>query len=87
MSEFSHKLRDSRKAKGYTQETMANAIGVQTRRYAHWEQGSYEPPLDVLARICKALDLDANYLLGIGPKPEHEQLPINVLNQIKKLVS
>jgi len=87
MSNFSKRLRSLRKGRGYTQETFASAIGVQSRRYAHWEQGTYEPPLDVLVKICIRLETTSDYLLCITDDPKHEQTPGKVLEEIKKLIS
>ena len=50
-------LRKRRRELKYTQQQVADAIGVSVRSYQKWEQGEYEPPATALLRLLSWLDL------------------------------
>lgn len=86
MDGFPKRLRASRKAKGFTQEKLAEMLSIQSRRYAHWEQGKYEPGFDLLCRICVILDTSPNEMLGFKDDVISQKDPNKVLDIIRKLV-
>ena len=51
---------------GKSQNQIAKAIGVKQPTINEYIKGKSAPALDTLAKICKYLDLDANYILGIA---------------------
>lgn len=55
-------LTRARKAKGYTQETFAEAIDVSRTTITRWESGSWEPSPYVRPRIAKALQVSLEEL-------------------------
>lgn len=57
-------LKELRKEKGVSQKEVAQAIGVTPSAYGNYEQGTREPSLDVLIKICKFFNTTPNYLLG-----------------------
>ena len=60
---FQSKLKQCRIINGYTLKEMATLIDVSPATYSHYEKGKSQPNVDVLKRIVKVLDIDANYLL------------------------
>lgn len=58
--------REARKRAGLTQEEAAERIGVATEVYGRLERGNMLPSLPTLMRLCLALSLDANPLLGFS---------------------
>lgn len=60
------RLKQERLAKGYTQKQVAIAIGVTYNAISNYESGAREPSLDILCKICKFLDVTADYLLGLS---------------------
>ena len=64
-------IAEARKKKGYTQETLAEALGVTRQAVSRWESGSAYPETENLVRLAKLLDLDLNYLL----KGEQSETP------------
>ena len=56
--------REARKKAGLTQEEAAERIDVATEVYGRLERGNMLPSLPTLMRLCRALALDANSLLG-----------------------
>ena len=78
---FSEKLQLLRKNKGYTQETLADKLGVSRQAVAKWEAGETLPDLDKCRKLADlfevTLDDLANYEpkenmgLGLPPKGKH----------------
>lgn len=58
------KLRDARKAKGYTQNELANLMGVKNNTISDWERGITEPDIDQINQLCSFLDVEPNWLFN-----------------------
>lgn len=66
--DFSNRIISARKAKGLSQETLADMIGVSRQAISKWETGEAKPDVDKLIVLAAALDLSLDYLcLGIEP--------------------
>ncbi len=50
------KLREVRKAKGFTQETIAKLIGINRASYTNIELGRKNPSLEIALRIKETLN-------------------------------
>lgn len=50
---------------GLTTVEIAEKIGVSSVMITQYKTTKKLPRLDTFARLCKELDLDANYILGI----------------------
>ena len=59
---FRDRLKQARKASGYTQESLAQAIGVKKSTVCGYEAGNSEPDMDKIIKIMSVLNVDANYL-------------------------
>lgn len=53
------------KNSGLTTVEIAKKIGVSPEMITQYKTTKKLPKLDTFAKLCKELDLDANYLLGI----------------------
>lgn len=60
---FNKRLRETRMKRGYTQQKMADSIGVALRSYQCYETGSRNPSLELLVQIANTLDVSTDYLL------------------------
>ena len=60
---FNEKLTKLRKSKGYTQEELAEKIGVSRQAVARWEAGETTPEMAMLIGLCKAFGVSADYLI------------------------
>lgn len=60
------RLRFARKNAGMTQKELSERIHIDPRNYSRYESGMSCPPADVLVRLCKALDVTSDFLLGIS---------------------
>ena len=59
------RLRRLRKAKGYTQVELGEAIGTSHRMIAYYEVQGGNPPADVVIKLAQALKVSADELLGL----------------------
>ena len=57
-------IRRLRRAKGLTQEQVAQALGVSGPAVNKWERGACCPDLALLAPLARLLDTDLNTLLS-----------------------
>lgn len=64
--EFAQRLKQYRKAKGLTQQELADLLGVSNKSVSRWESGSY-PDVATLAPLARALGVTINELLGESP--------------------
>lgn len=63
-TEFAKTLRAIRKEKGFTQEYLANQVGVSFQSVSKWEHGLSMPDMEILSRLADVLDTDMNTLSG-----------------------
>ncbi|MBQ2661857.1 MAG: helix-turn-helix transcriptional regulator [Clostridia bacterium] len=64
MSVFSERLTALMKAKGFSQKEFAKRANVTESAMSYYVKGVRTPSGEVLARIARALDTTADYLLG-----------------------
>lgn len=60
-----------RRARGLSQQAMADAIGIHANSWKKYETGQAQPSLDVLKKIAVALHVSTDFLLF----EEHERGP------------
>lgn len=66
------RLKNARKAKGFTQEKLASLISVSRQAYSTYETGTRDPDTQTLAQIAINLDVSVDYLLGKISQPQTE---------------
>ena len=59
------RLSEEIKSCGLTTIEIARRIGVTPEMVTQYKTTQKLPKLDTFAKLCKELDLDANYILGI----------------------
>ncbi len=69
MVSLGNRIRLARERAGYTQEKVAEKIGVSRSAVSRWEQGEIEPKVQNLVAVAALLNVSTDYLLGIG---DHE---------------
>lgn len=69
---ISSRIRERRNQVGYTQQELADKIGVQRQAIINWENTKKNilPSVENLADICEQLDCSMDYLLGSVDTPE-----------------
>lgn len=61
---FGTRLKEIRKKRGYTQVSLAEALGVSKGTVAMWETKKRTPGFDTLCEISSMLDVRTDFLLG-----------------------
>lgn len=64
---FGHRLALRRQAAGYTQQQLADEIGVSRRMIAYYEGETGHPPASFLVQLARALNTSTDELLGVQP--------------------
>lgn len=65
MLSLGNRIKKSRDLAGFTQEQLAESIGVTRSSIAQYESGEKEPTVQHLADLAIALGVSADYLLGM----------------------
>lgn len=81
--EFSERLARLRKERGLTQKALAEASGVHATQIQRYESGAYQPTLDALRRLARALAVSADRLVF----DEDERAPGDDLKLVFEAVS
>ena len=61
---LSENIKEYRKQKGYTQETLAQALNVVRQTVSKWEKGYSVPDADMLEKLADILEVSVSDLLG-----------------------
>ena len=74
---FSEKLQILRKNKGYTQEALAEKLGVSRQAVAKWESGQIYPDISNLIQISDLMSVSVDYLVkdqdcAVSIKPQSD---------------
>lgn len=69
-------LKELRKAKGLSQEQVANQLGITLRAYQNYEYGQREPNIEMINKIADFYGVTTDYLLGREEQPN----PLATLN-------
>ena len=65
MQGFGQRLRAAREAKGWTQEQLAGYSGIRTPEISRLERGRRMPMATTLYKLCWALEVSSDELLGL----------------------
>ena len=65
MNSLGQRIRAARESAGFTQENLAEAVGVSRTAVARWEGDDIEPKLQNLISIAELLHVSTDFLLGI----------------------
>lgn len=61
-----NRLKDSRKAAGYTQKQVAAMLYMTQQQYSRFETGVFELNYAQLIKLCQLYEVSADYLLGLS---------------------
>lgn len=65
MKIFGERVKRTLQETGTTQKALAAQLHVQTSTLCEWLNDHNEPPMQIIVDIAKALDVSADYLLGL----------------------
>lgn len=60
---FNEALKKARKAKGLTQDDVAQALGAKNTTISNWENGVSRPDVDTLVLLCRLYEISPNDIL------------------------
>ena len=66
LTDIQLRLRECIRRSGITQKELAKKIGVLAQTVSKYMKADVFPALDTFAKLCSALDVSANYVLGLG---------------------
>ncbi len=64
--DFGTRLADTRKEKGFTQDDLEKATGINKRLISRYEKNDTMPSIDVARKLASALQVSLDYLTGLG---------------------
>ena len=73
---FHEQLSALRRAKGISQEALAEQLGISRQAVSKWETGTAKPELDNILALCRILEVSPNELLGV-PTSEPAETPVS----------
>jgi len=76
MANIGERIRQLRLEKGWTQETLANLLGVSRLAVARWETGERRPRKKYLDKLAAILGLPMEELLGVELKGKEHSLKV-----------
>lgn len=83
---FGARLAELRKARGFTQQELADQIGLSRRMLAYYEGQSEHPPTTHLPAIAQALRVSTDVLLGLTTvKPAARQKDSRLLRRMQEI--
>lgn len=85
---FNEKLIKLRKTNGYTQENLAEKLGVTRQAVARWEAGETTPDMEMLLGLCQVFSVSADYLIHDDYESDEDIPVVRVKNaEINEMVS
>lgn len=63
--EFGENIKKARKTAGMSQTDLADQLGVKQKDVSRWENDVHMPNLEMLVKICRALDVSSDQILGL----------------------
>ncbi len=64
-TEVGRRLKEIRMSSGLTQREVSERLGIVLQQYQTYESGRDQMDYDKIVRVCKILNVSADYLLGI----------------------
>ena len=77
-NKFHHRLKKARVTRGLTQESLSRIAGISPAPLSRYEAGLSSPSMQNLKKICKALIVSSDSLLGLSNE-SRESPPYNNL--------
>ena len=83
-------IADKRKAKGFTQASLAQELGITDRAVSKWERGKAMPDVSLMLELCQLLEITVNELLCgesiymENNEKKNQQLLLDMAKEIEK---
>lgn len=63
--QIGERLKESRKTAGYSQQQIAEIMGMTQQQYSRFENGIFELNYAQIIKLCTLYDISADYLFGL----------------------
>lgn len=63
LTQIQQRIAEAIRESGLTQSEIAKRLGIKHQQISCYLHGKKSPSIDTFANLCKALDVDANYIL------------------------
>lgn len=63
---YNERIALERDRQNISQKSMAEQLGIKQQQYARYEKGINVMPITYLPKICKILNVSADYIIGIS---------------------
>ena len=83
---MTYRIEEARKARGWSQQQLADAAGTTQQAIQRYEAGDREPKGSAIVRMSAALNVTISYLLGLDEEPEGAE-PQHQTPEERELVS
>ena len=84
--DFAHRLATTRRGRNFTQQALADTVGIHVTQIRRYEAGTSQPTLDVLRALAIALSVTTDALVFTeaerGPTDTDLLLHLEALNQL-----
>lgn len=61
-----NRIKQVRKLRGYSQQSLANELNVNQTAISQWERGTTTPSYALLMKLAQILEVSSDYLLGLS---------------------
>ena len=78
-------IHERRLAKGFTQEQIANYLGVSAPAVNKWEKGTSYPDIVLLPALARLLDTDLNTLLSFQDNLSQKEVAL-FMNEVSEII-
>lgn len=86
LSGFRERMVEIRKAKGFTQDELGQAVGISQRAMSYYENECSRPPAHLLPKFAAALGVTIDELLGVKKvKANGEETSLRLIRRLKKI--
>ena len=82
MANIGERIRQLRLERGWTQETLANLLGVSRLAVARWETGERRPRKKYLDKLAEVFGLPMEELLGVELKGKDKALTLTKASEV-----
>lgn len=80
MLTMGQRIKEARKAKGFTLQRVADAFGINRSSVANWERDDTRPDMDKIHTLAKLLGVSGDYLINGISTPSIPKMEANVSN-------
>ncbi len=67
------RLRDLREDSDFSQQYIAEYLGMKQSQYSRYERGTRDIPTDVLIRLARFYNTTTDYILGLTNDPKKQK--------------